>query len=151
MGAMSMTAPMDITSSNIHAHDRSCAFPSWPRRDSLTSSESERPTSYLSDEDLFLPDTFEDDTHSISSASSSTTSPPRVNADAFLEFERQREAMQRDAALRSSTNEKERRRQQAARRQRAMGQSRSSSSSKKTSKSKLASMTSAAESAVFED
>lgn len=150
MGAMSISAPMDITSSNMIAHDRSCAFPSWPRRDSLTSSESDRPTSYLSDEDLFLPDTFEDDSHSISGASSTTTSPPRANADNFLELERQREAMQREAALRYSTNEKERRRQQAARRQRAMGLSRPSSS-KKGSKSKLASMTSVAESAVFED
>lgn len=154
MGAISITAPMDITSNNMLAHDRSCAFPSWPRRDSLTSSESDRPTSYLSDEDLFLPDTFEDDSHSIS-GTSSNASPPQMAADEFLELEqleRQREAMQREAALRYIMNEKERRRQQAARRQRAMGQSRSSSSSssKKGSKSKLASMTSANE-AVFED
>ncbi|KAM0325388.1 hypothetical protein ACHAQA_007374 [Verticillium albo-atrum] len=143
MGSITMSAPMDITSSNMLAHDRSCAFPSWPRRDSLSSAEAERPTSYLSDDDLFPSDPFEDDTHSVTSAGSCASPSSHVAEDEMLlqmERERQRHAaMEREAALRHIMNEKERRRTAMAMKRRAAKGS--SSSSKKSPKSKLISMT----------
>lgn len=152
----SLTTPMDIapsTSRDTLAHDRSCAFPSWPRRDSLSvTSEAERPTSYLSDDDLFTADPFEDDARSVSSAGSAS-SPP-LDILALEHMERERRALQREAALQYVLNEKERRRHQAARRAKAMRGPTSSPAgavayghSKKSSlKSKLASMTPIAES-----
>ncbi|KAK7415011.1 hypothetical protein QQZ08_012463 [Neonectria magnoliae] len=138
------SAPMDITSRSLSAHDSTCAFPSWPRRSSLSESDrEERPTSYLSDDDLFLSDPFDDDTRSVSSTGSSssprTASPPHVITDAeLLEMERERAAMQREF-VRGIVSEKERRRA-AARKQR-----KSSPSSKKSPKSKLSSMAPIAE------
>ncbi|KLU81692.1 hypothetical protein MAPG_00776 [Magnaporthiopsis poae ATCC 64411] len=57
----STSAPMEIGAGSYlsrpqhHFSDASCAFPSWPRRSSLSESErgEERATSFLSDEDLF--------------------------------------------------------------------------------------------------
>lgn len=49
------SAPMEIPStSSSRPQSPSCAFPSWPRRASLSSSSSgeERATSYISDDDL---------------------------------------------------------------------------------------------------
>ncbi|KEY66931.1 hypothetical protein S7711_06880 [Stachybotrys chartarum IBT 7711] len=139
------TAPMDITSSNLRAHDSTCAFPSWPRRDSLSDSNREsRATSFLSDDDLFLSDPFEDDVRSISSAGSATSpimeSPPRISEVEVMEMERERMALQQRDYVRHVMNEKERRRQQqqALKRQQ---QRRSSPGSKKSSKSKLSAIT----------
>ncbi|KAF7538311.1 hypothetical protein G7Z17_g12674 [Cylindrodendrum hubeiense] len=139
------SAPMDITSRSMSSHDSTCAFPSWPRRSSLSESDrEERPTSYLSDDDLFLSDPFDDDTRSVSSAGSASSphsgaASPHIITDAeFLEMERQRQAMQREF-VRGIVTEKERRRA-VARKQR-----KSSPSSKKSPKSKLSSMAPIAE------
>lgn len=142
MSAVSFTAPIDITSSNMLAHDRSCAFPSWPRRDTLAGFDGEpRATSYLSDEDLF-PQDFEDDAHSVSS-SGSFCSPnsrsPQITEAELLEMERERMAAQREA-LRCVMLEKERRRQQALKQKQARR-----GSSKKSPKTKSSAMTPIAE------
>lgn len=139
MGAMS--APMDITPSNLRAHNSACAFPSWPRRSSLSDSEHEEPraTSFLSDDDLFLSDPFDDDAHSVSSSSTVSSpfataidSPPRISDEELLRMEREREAMQREF-VRQVKQEKERRRQAALRARR--------SSPKKSPKPKSAGLT----------
>ncbi|KAK1689835.1 hypothetical protein BDP55DRAFT_380646 [Colletotrichum godetiae] len=143
MGSVSMTAPIDISPSNMLAHDRSCAFPSWPRRDTLADFDGEpRATSYLSDEDLF-PHDFEDDSHSVSSHgsfSSPNSRSPQISEVELLEMERERMAMQREA-LRCVMAEKERRRQAALQQKK----SQRCGSSKKSPKNKLASMTPIAE------
>lgn len=59
------TSPMDIpTTSASRPQSPSCAFPSWPRRASLSSGSScdERATSYISDDDLedLFPCTFDE-------------------------------------------------------------------------------------------
>ncbi|KAI9158637.1 hypothetical protein HJFPF1_06635 [Paramyrothecium foliicola] len=137
-----LSAPMDITSSNLRAHDATCAFPSWPRRSSLSDSDrQERATSFLSDDDLFLSDPFEDDAHSVSSTSSASSpglmeSPPHVMADVVMDAQRHQAAMQREL-MRQVVSEKERRRQQQA----MMKKSQRRSSPKKSPKSKLSSMT----------
>ncbi|KAF6806013.1 hypothetical protein CMUS01_14477 [Colletotrichum musicola] len=138
MSAVSISAPIDIAPSNMLAHDRSCAFPSWPRRDTLAEYPGEpRATSYLSDEDLF-PQDFEDDAHSVSSAgsfSSPNSRSPHVTEAELLEMERERMALQREA-LRCAMLEKERRRQQALRQKQTRR-----GSSKKSPKSKTVAMT----------
>jgi hypothetical protein len=139
-----LSAPMDITSSNLRAHDATCAFPSWPRRSSLSDSDrQERATSFLSDDDLFPSDPFEDDAHSVSSVGSAASpglleSPPRPAEDVelILDAERHRAAMQREF-VRQMVTEKERRRQQQA----LMKKSQRRASPKKSPKSKLSSMT----------
>ncbi|TDZ23151.1 hypothetical protein Cob_v003806 [Colletotrichum orbiculare MAFF 240422] len=147
MSAVSISAPIDIAPSNMLAHDRSCAFPSWPRRDTLADFDGEsRATSYLSDEDLF-PQDFEDDTHSVSSSgsfSSPNSRSPQVTEAELLQMERERMAMQREA-LRCVMAEKERRRQQALKQKQQHQQRRSSSGSKKSPKGKHAAMTPIAE------
>ncbi|KAF4978479.1 hypothetical protein FDECE_18211 [Fusarium decemcellulare] len=136
------SAPMDITSRNsFSAHDSACAFPSWPRRESLSESDrEERPTSYLSDDDLFLPDPFDnDDARSVSSAGSSSASPSNMISDfELLQAERERQAAMQREYIRVVTLEKERRRA-AARKQRR------SSSHKKSPKTKLSSIEEASE------
>lgn len=139
-----MSAPMDITSSNnIRTHDASCAFPSWPRRSSLSDSEHEEPraTSFLSDDDLFLSDAFDDDVRSVSSTSSTSStsspaaaavSPPRISEEELLRMERERVTMQREY-IRQVKQEKERRRQTVLRARR--------SSPKKSPKAKPACLT----------
>lgn len=134
--------PIDIASGNLAAQERTCAFPSWPRRSSLSDSDNEeRPTSFLSDDDLFLCDPFEDDARSISSSGTST--PPTVESPQLLppvsdaelmERERSRGAMQKEF-VRQLICEKERRKQAAK------SKRRSSSSAKKSPKSKLSAMT----------
>ncbi|RMJ08613.1 hypothetical protein BHE90_011382 [Fusarium euwallaceae] len=140
------SAPMDITSrSSFTSHDSACAFPSWPRRESLSESDrEERPTSYLSDDDLFLPDPFDDDARSVSSAGSSSpgaiASPPNVISDyELLQAERERQAAMQREFIRVVAMEKERRRAAAARKQRR------SSSNKKSPKTKLTSIQESAE------
>lgn len=137
--------PLDITSrGSLSAHDAPCAFPSWPRRDSLSESDrEERPTSYISDDDLMFlsSDPFDDDARSVSSAGSAGSpngiiSPPRFTDAELLEMERERMALQRAEYVRCVISEKERRRAMA-RKQRKSG---SSSSSKKSPKGKMSSM-----------
>lgn len=156
-----MSAPMDITPSNSYSRsqDASCAYPSWPRRASLSASDShyERATSYLSDEDLFPSDIeadYHSDARSVSSANSSTSStsstpqleyqPYQVEALSeaeLLEMQRERAAYQREV-MRFLALEKERRRTAA----RKTKSTRSGSGSRKDSpKSKLAAMTPIAE------
>ncbi|KAK0635149.1 hypothetical protein B0T17DRAFT_480745 [Bombardia bombarda] len=146
----SMSSPMDIAPSPFSSRgaDASCAFPSWPRRSSLSESDAteERATSFLSDEDLFPQDVFEDDLHSISS--SGTVSPlqsppmPDKTEAQLLEMRREQAAYQREV-VRFLVNEKEKRKQAAAKRGRRS--SSGSSSSKKSPKSKLSAMTPIAE------
>ncbi|PHH63268.1 hypothetical protein CDD81_6125 [Ophiocordyceps australis] len=132
----SMYGPMDLSSSNIRAHDASCAFPSWPQRESLSDTEHDMPraTSYLSDDDLFLSDPFEDDSRSVCSGSSSSSpsadavdSPPQITAEELMRQERERAALQREY-LRQVKLDKDKRRQTALRTRRG--------SSKKGSKTK---------------
>lgn len=135
---------MDIGSRNsLSSCDAHCAFPSWPRRESLSESDRvERPTSYLSDDDLFLSDPFDDDARSVSSASSSGSpaamSPPQPISDfELMEMQRERLALQKEY-LRQMVLEKEQRRRAAQRQQKKRS---SSGSSKKSPKSKLSAMT----------
>jgi hypothetical protein len=148
------TAPMDISPSKLSTRSQSatCAFPSWPRRSSLSeSSHEERPTSYLSDEDLFPSDPFEDDAHSVSSAGSNSPSPfqsppQQISEAELLRMRRERDAHQREV-VRFLVGEKERRRQ-AAKKSRRSGSTSTSSgsgSAKKSPKSKLNAMTPIAE------
>lgn len=142
-----MSAPMDIPFSNSNSHDAVCAFPSWPRRESLSDSEHEVPraTSYLSDDDLFLSDPFDDDNHSVSSSSSSSSpatggmhSPPRISEEEFLRMEHERVTAQKEF-IQQIKIEKERRRQAALRMRR--------SSPKKSPRAKQAPLTTITESA----
>jgi hypothetical protein len=152
-----MSAAMDIAPShNSRPQDASCAFPSWPQRESLSDNHCERATSYLSDEDLF-PSDWESDYHSdarsVSSANSSSSSTPQqqyqpyqpeaVSERDVLEMQRERAAYQREV-MRFLAMEKERRRSQAARKSKS-SRSGSSSSKKGSPKSKLAAMTPIAE------
>lgn len=153
-----MSAPMDINPNRSYSRpqDASCAFPSWPRRASLSDSTGyeQRATSYLSDEDLF-PAEFESDyhsdAHSVSSATSSNSSTPhqehqpyqpeQISEAQVQEMQRERAVYQRDV-MRFLAAEKERRR--TARKGKPRTSS-SSSSRKGSPKSKLAAMTPIAE------
>ncbi|PHH68276.1 hypothetical protein CDD80_117 [Ophiocordyceps camponoti-rufipedis] len=127
----SVCAPLDI--SNMRTHDASCAYPSWPRRASLSDSDEEaRPTSFLSDDDLFLPDPFDDDARSVSSSGSGGSSAPRLSDEELMRLDRDRAALQREM-LRQVKLEKERRRQMASRARRG--------SAKKSPKAKAAGLT----------
>ncbi|KHN99189.1 uncharacterized protein MAM_02887 [Metarhizium album ARSEF 1941] len=141
-----MSTPLDIPFNHIRNQDSTCAFPSWPRRSSLSESEHEEPraTSYLSDDDLFLSDAFDDEVGSISSSSSSSSpatiavnSPPHISDEEFFRLECERVARQKEF-LRQVKMEKERRRQAALRARR--------STPKKSPKVKHASLTTIAES-----
>ena len=146
-----MSAPMDISARSLRAHDASCAFPSWPRRATLSSEDDAPATSFLSDDDLFFSDPVADDASSISSASSSAgvASPYQASspahpttassAEALLEMERERMALQRDY-VRQLISEKDRRRQAMKKRR-----SNPAGTPKKSPKSKLSSMTPIAE------
>lgn len=154
-----MAAPMDIAPSQNYSRqqDASCAFPSWPRRSSLSESDyEERATSYLSDEDLFPSDPFESDyhsdAHSVSSATSSSSNTPHGQQQPqlhqpltevdVLEMQRERAAYQREV-MRFLALEKERRR--TAMRSKSKSSKGGSSSKKSSPKSKLAAMTPIAE------
>lgn len=60
------TAPIDMPSSSSRPHSPSCAFPSWPRRSSLSSTSSNEdrdpPSLFISDDDLedLFPSVFDD-------------------------------------------------------------------------------------------
>ena len=145
----SIAQPLEIGQGSYlsgSSYSTSCAFPSWPRRSSLTESDSDsyqRASSYLSDDDLCPQDTpvFEDDVRSISSGSSSGSPVARVSEEELLEMQRERMALQRQA-IEFLIAEKERRRQQASRKSQSQQQQRRGGSpSKKSPKSKLSSMT----------
>ncbi|KAG5998108.1 hypothetical protein E4U52_001709 [Claviceps spartinae] len=114
-----MTPTLDLSFGTIQSHDSSCAFPSWPRRSSLSESEEDEPvaTSFLSDEDLWPSDPVEEDNRSLSSTGSSPSpvlnaiaSPPRVTDEEFLRMECERVA-KRDEYVRQIRQDKDRRRQ----------------------------------------
>ncbi|KAK3344084.1 hypothetical protein B0T25DRAFT_317317 [Lasiosphaeria hispida] len=147
-----ISSPMDIapTPFSSRGPDASCAFPSWPRRSSLSESDAseERATSYLSDEDLFPTDVFEDDARSVSSHGSSSPmqSPTQMTEADLLEMQRERALYQREM-MRVLMSEKERRRQQTKRQRRSTSSTggSTSASAKKGPKSKLSAMTPIAE------
>lgn len=154
MSASQMSAPMDIGNTRSTT---TCAFPSWPRSTSLSSDNYYgNASSYLSDEDLFLCDSFDDSASSASSASSrsnsnaSSVSPPHhhqaqqpfelpqqniPSEEELVELQRERQAYQRDL-VRAVLLEKERRKQaaSAARRQRRASSTAPTSSRKKSTK-----------------
>ncbi|KAI0393540.1 hypothetical protein F5Y17DRAFT_304012 [Xylariaceae sp. FL0594] len=132
----SNSQPLDITSNSYLSRDAayhaSCAFPSWPQRPALMDqTREERATSYLSDDDLYpVESNSSDDSHSISSGSSTASASPFVTEEDLLEVHRQKLALQREA-IKYVLHEKERRRQQAKRSRRS-----SSGSTKKSSSTK---------------
>ncbi|KAK4228354.1 hypothetical protein QBC38DRAFT_160310 [Podospora fimiseda] len=134
----SVTAsPMDIKPSpfSSRAPDASCAFPSWPRRSTLSDDDDcyeERVSSYLSDEDLlFTPETYEDDSSSNASASPVHSPIQQFPTEAeLLELQRQKMAYQREI-MKVIIAEKEQRKRQALKRR--SGSSKKSSKSSKTS------------------
>lgn len=133
MGAVAQ--PMDIAPSSFlsrtPSYQATCAFPSWPQRSSLgESGHEQRATSYLSDDDLF-PQELEDDTRSISSASSNGCGSPHLSHEELFEMQREQAAMQREALRFMVLAEKEKRKQHALQRQR-----RGSNGSKKSPRSK---------------
>ena len=150
-----MSAPLDIVSSQrSSSQEFNCAFPSWPRRSSLSESDcvgdDHRATSYLSDEDLF-PCAVDDDSdaRSVSSAGSVTASPRAAPTEAeMLELQRERDAYQREV-VRFLVNERERRRQQAQMARRARrssgGAGQQQQQPRKSPKTKLSNMTPIAE------
>ncbi|KAK7208783.1 hypothetical protein V2G26_015961 [Clonostachys chloroleuca] len=140
MSSTLSTMPMDISSrSGLNARDSSCAFPSWPRRSSLDSEEQERPTSFLSDDDLLLlEDPFEDDAPSVASSSNSSASSPQAQVqlteEQLFHMQRERLALQQQL-MKHVVTEKERKRQ-------ARKTQRKPTSTKKSSpKSRLSNMT----------
>jgi hypothetical protein len=80
------TAPIDLPSSNSRPQSPSCAFPSWPRRSSLSSNSSsdDNPSSFISDDDLELfPSVFDDaDADCTPIATPYTTRSPGEASDA---------------------------------------------------------------------
>jgi len=55
-----------------------CAYPSWPRRSSLSGGVTEEPTSFISDDDLF-PDVFDDNESDCTPIASPCRSPPQTS------------------------------------------------------------------------
>lgn len=138
-GSYSSTPAMEIPcrSNTYHSSshiDASCAFPSWPRRDSLTSPAGlQRTSSYISDEDLeFLSEPVfpDEDVRSVCSYGSGSgpgsgtpsplLAPVRHLSDEAIEEMRREQAMRQREYVAVVMREKEqRRRQQAARAARA--------------------------------
>ncbi|TQV94830.1 hypothetical protein IF1G_06841 [Cordyceps javanica] len=162
------SAPMNIYTS-VTSRDESCAFPSWPRRASLSSSpdgaasHEQRASSYLSDDDLFLYDepssgsgsgSESDDGRSVSSAGSASpptlglvlASPARQapSESEILEMQRQRLNMRKDL-IRMVQQEKERRKQASKGRRATASSRKSSSTGSKTRNSTMAPITEAEE------
>ncbi|TGJ87260.1 hypothetical protein E0Z10_g1543 [Xylaria hypoxylon] len=130
----SSSQPLDIAPSSFLSRDAAyhanCAFPSWPQRSSLMdSTREERVSSYISDDELFFEDPLTDDSHSISSGTSTASASPFVSEEELLELQRQKMAMQREA-IKHLLNEKERRRQQYKRTRKNSGSSKKSTSPK---------------------
>jgi hypothetical protein len=140
----SISAPIDIRPTSTRCFDSVESH--YAHRSSFSSSEEDRPTSFLSDDDLFPCDTFEDDARSIASSSSGVWSAgcsPRDDGELLRAMEREREAkLQRDLEMKLQAKklnaEKERRQAQQLMRQQAMLASRKrKSSSNKSPKPKL--------------
>lgn len=157
-GSYSSIPAMEIPSRSGTYHssshiDASCAFPSWPRRDSLVGNrDPPRTSSYISDEDLefhWEPAVADDDARSLSSYGSGTPSPQlapvRHVSDEEIEEMRREQAMRQREYVAVVMREKEqRRRQQAAKAAKA----RKGSSKKGASpRAKLSAMTPIAEAA----
>lgn len=132
--------------------DASCAFPSWPRRDSLTDDRhTPRASSYISDEDLaFLsePVFADEDARSVSSYGSGTPSPQlapvrHISDDEIEEMRREQAMRQREYVAVVMREKEQRRRQQAAKAAKAA--KRSSSRKAASPKSKLSAIVEAAE------
>ncbi|CAN8103962.1 unnamed protein product [Discula destructiva] len=168
-GSYSSTSAMDIPSrsntyhSSTH-HEASCAFPSWPRRDSLTNDHMPRASAYISDEDLlFLSEPlFPDDdgtAHSESSSYGSRATPSPTLAPAVMHIsDEDIEEMRREQAMRQREymagvmreKEQRRRRQAAKNKSKAAAASTNAGGRKAVSpapKSKLSAMTPIAEAA----
>lgn len=158
-GSYSSTPAMEIPNrSNTYQssayHDASCAFPSWPRRDSLTNDHhSARASSYISDEDLLFlsePVFADEDARSESSYGSGTPSPnfaPAVMhiSDEDIEEMRREQALRQREYMAVVMREKEqRRRRQAAKNKKAAGAG-SRKAVSPAPKSKLSAMTPIAE------
>ncbi|KAK5629251.1 hypothetical protein RRF57_004966 [Xylaria bambusicola] len=127
--------PLDIAPSSYLSRDASyhasCAFPSWPQRSSLmNSAREERVSSYITDDELFEEFSLSDDSHSISSGSSTASASPFISEEELLELQRQKMAAQREA-IKHLLNEKERRRQQYKKTRKNSGSSKKSTSLKK--------------------
>ncbi|KAH8742805.1 hypothetical protein F5883DRAFT_512968 [Diaporthe sp. PMI_573] len=150
----SSSSPMEIPSPRS-AHytsylNESCAFPSWPRRVSLSKQGGEqlRATSYISNEDLLFlsePVFVDKDAHSVSSYRSGIQSPSpapvRHMGGTELEEMRREQALRRQELMRSVMAEKQQRLQAA----KAHKQRKSSSKKASSQRSKLAAMTPIAE------
>lgn len=155
-GSYSSTSAMDIPSrsntyhSSTH-HDASCAFPSWPRRDSLTNdTHVPHASSYISDEDLlFSADSvFADDDNSSESSSCGTPSPTlapavmHISEEDIEELRREQAVRQREYMTMVMREKEQRRRRQADKRKKAAG---AASRKAVSPKSKLSAMTPIAE------
>lgn len=135
-------------------HDASCAFPSWPRRDSLTNDRhTARASSYISDEDLlFLSEPVfpDDDAHSESSYGSGTPSPNfapavmHISEEDIEEMRREQAMRQREYMAVVMREKEQRKRRQAAKNKKAAGSRKAVSPAPK---SKLSAMTPIAEAA----
>lgn len=102
--------------------DASCAFPSWPRRDSLGSDHTPRASSYISDDDLafvYEPVFPDEDTGSVSSYGSGTPSPQlaavrHVTEEQIEEMRREQQMRQREFLAVVAREKEQRRRAKAA-------------------------------------
>ncbi|KAH8742547.1 hypothetical protein F5883DRAFT_513200 [Diaporthe sp. PMI_573] len=150
----SSSSPMEIPSPRSAYYtsylNESCAFPSWPRRVSLSEQGGEqlRATSYISNEDLLFlsePVFVDEDAHSVSSYGSGIQSPSpapvRHMGGAELEEMRREQALRRQELMRSVMAEKQQRLQAA----KAHKQRKSSSKKASSQRSKVAAMTPIAE------
>jgi hypothetical protein len=142
---------MDISSGSVRSHDATCAFPSWPRRSSLDSEDTERPTAFLSDDDL-LGDPFEDDATSTTSSASGSMScspqhqPAQPTEEELFYIQRERMNMERQLVQHIITEKERRRQANKAAAAAAHASDRRRSSPKKTApKSKVVGMTPIAE------
>lgn len=165
-GSYSSASAMDIPcrSNTYHSSthmDASCAFPSWPRRDSLMSAgleERSRTSSYISDEDLeFLSEPVfpDEDARSVCSYGSGSGSgtpspllaPVRHLSEEEIEEMRREQAMRQREYVAVVLREKEQRqRRQAAKAAKAKRNGAAPSNRKSASpKAKLAAMTPIAE------
>lgn len=156
-GSYSSTPAMEIPSRSGTYHssstlDASCAFPSWPRRDSLCDGFTPRASSYISDEDLLLasePVFADEDAQSVSSYGSGTPSPQLVPVhhvtDEEIEEMRREQAMRQREYIAVVMREKEQRRRAKAAKQAKKAASSSKKSASPQPKTKLSAMTPIAE------
>lgn len=156
-GSYSSTPAMEIPSRSGTYHssstlDASCAFPSWPRRDSLCDGFTPRASSYISDEDLLFasePVFAPEDAQSVSSYGSGTPSPQLVPVhlvtDEEIEEMRREQAMRQREYIAVVMREKEQRRRAKAAKQAKKASSCPNKSASPQPKTKLSAMTPIAE------